>query len=104
MATNTSFPGYNPGLLPYMSDSSVYNQSPAHINPAITSGAYINQQTQQSYPTGTASPGYNAYGKPTSGELDGAGGTSGGAGVTSGGAGGTSNHRNTGLPPAVSDF
>ena len=99
MATNPSIPGYNPGLLPYMSDSSVYNQSSTlpHINPAITSGAYINQQTQQSFPTGTTSPGYNAYGRPTSN----AGGTSG----TTGGAGGTSGTSGTpGLPPAVSDF
>lgn len=99
MATNKTIPGYNPGLLPYMSDSSVYNQSSAlpHINPAITSGAYINQQTQQSFPTGTASPGYNAFGQP----IPNAGGTSG----TTGGAGGTSGTTGTpGLPPAVSGF
>ena len=90
MATNTSIPGYNPGLLPYMSSSSVYNQSSAlqsHINPAITSGAYINQQTQQSFPIGTASPGYNAFGQPISN----VGGTSGTTGTT-------------GLTPAVSSF
>ena len=29
-------------------------------------GSYINQQTQQSYPIGTASPGYNAQGQPIS--------------------------------------
>ena len=100
MATNTSIPGYNPGLLPYMSSSSVYNQSSAlqsYINPAITSGAYINQQTQQSFPIGTASPGYNAFGRPISN----VGGTSG----TTGGAGGTSGTTGTpGLPPAVSGF
>jgi len=33
---------------------------------APTTGTYINKQTQQSYPIGTASPGYNAQGQPIS--------------------------------------
>ena len=33
---------------------------------ASTPTTYINQQTQQSVPMGTASPGYNAQGQPTS--------------------------------------
>ena len=78
--TTTPTPTQYAGGLPPDDPSNKYNTATGQLNPNYnpsmpapatsvqpttpTTGAYINQQTQQSVPIGTASPGYTAQGQP----------------------------------------